>query len=93
MPNPDVAGAAGYVDLLREGGGWALAVLASWVARYLYREREADRKHYEAEKQQLNDRLLAVAERQNLALEKGLQNQQLIIEAMQPRQVATAPPR
>lgn len=76
------------VELLQTGGPWTLLVVAGWVIWKLYEKREADKVKHDAEKQHLNDRLLAMAERQNEVLEKATRNQALLLEAVREAQGA-----
>jgi hypothetical protein len=69
-------------EILATGGPWTLVVFLGVVVKYLYQAREQDRVHYDAEKQKLNDRIIAMAERQNDVLDKTELNQKLLIEAM-----------
>lgn len=70
------------LDAIKTGGPWTLVLALSWVVRFLYLKREADKEKHDTEKQKLNDRLLGMAEKQNEVLEKATENQAAILEAM-----------
>lgn len=69
-------------DVLSTGGPWTLVLFLGVVVKYLYQAREQDRIRYDEEKQKLNDRIIAMAERQNDVLDKAELNQKLLLEAM-----------
>ena len=72
----------GVTEVLSTGGPWTLVLFLGVVVKYLYQAREQDRVRYDEEKQKLNDRIIAMAERQNDVLDKAELNQKLLLEAM-----------
>jgi len=69
-------------EALSTGGPWTIVLFLGVVVKYLYQAREQDRVRYDEEKQKLNDRIIAMAERQNDVLDKAELNQKLLLEAM-----------
>lgn len=70
------------LDALQTGGPWSIVMALSYVVRFLYVGREKDRDRHAEEKQKLNDRLIAMSERQNEVLERATANQALLLEAV-----------
>lgn len=71
-----------WTEVLSAGGPWTLLLGALYAVRHLYLAREADRAKFDADKQALNDRLVAMATRQNEILVRATDNQQLLLAAM-----------
>lgn len=72
----------GITEVLSTGGPWTLVLFLGFVVKYLYQAREQDRVRYDEEKQKLNDRIIAMAEKQNDVLDKAELNQKLLLEAV-----------
>jgi hypothetical protein len=73
------------VETLKTGGPWAIIAVMGWVIRHLYTQRDSDRTKHDDEKQKLNDRLIAMAEKQNEIFEKASDNQTLLLAALERR--------
>lgn len=78
------------LDALQTGGPWSIVMALSYVVRFLYVGRENDRDKHAEEKQKLNDRLIAMSERQNEVLERATANQALLLEAVNATQQPTS---
>lgn len=79
------------IDVLLAGGPWSITAIFGAALRYVYVARERDRAKSDAEKQALNDRIIAMAERQNEVLEQAVSNQRRIIGAMEQTRALPSP--
>jgi hypothetical protein len=70
------------LEALQTGGPWTIVVVLGYVVRYIYVGRENDKDRHAEEKQKLNDRLIAMSEKQNEVLERATANQTLLLEAV-----------
>ena len=70
------------VEVLQTGGPWTLVLGLAYVVKYLYQAREQDRIRNDEEKQNLNDRIIGMAEKQNDLLDRADLTQKLLIEAV-----------
>jgi len=71
-----------WTEVLSAGGPWTLLLGALYAVRHLYLAREADRAKFDVEKQALNDRIIAMAQKQNEILVRTTDNQKLLLAAM-----------
>lgn len=69
-------------EILQTGGPWTLVVGLAVVVKYLYQAREQDRVRHDEEKQNLNDRIIVMAEKQNDLFDRAELTQKLLIEAV-----------
>lgn len=86
---PEPAKGLPYVDDLVQGGPYAVVALLLLVARSLYaelkeerRERLADRDRHDKEKQELNDKVLAVSQQTTTAVLQNTEVQRQLVDAI-----------
>lgn len=98
MNTPEISLFKEILSVVETGGPWTVIVVLGYVIRVLYTKidtilethRQIMVTHAE-EKQKLNDRIIAMAEKQNDLLERSANNQTLLLEAMNaPREVREA---
>lgn len=70
------------VDVLQRGGPWAVTGISMIVSGYLYREMQALQREYAREKQELNDRLIAMTAKQVEVLTTVNENQKQLVAAV-----------
>jgi hypothetical protein len=70
------------VDVLQYGGPWTIVAGGAYVVKHLFQAREKDRERHDAEKQKLNDRIIAMAEKQNDIFDRAELTQKLLLEAL-----------
>jgi hypothetical protein len=70
------------VDTLQSGGPWTIVAGSAYVIKHLFQAREKDRERHDAEKQKLNDRIIAMAEKQNDIFDRAELTQKLLLEAL-----------
>lgn len=87
----DVSFLKEILEALQTGGPWTVVIALGYVVRVLYVRNEQRTAEHAEEKQKLNDRIIAMAEKQNETFEKVTQNQTLLLEAVNaPRQLPPA---
>lgn len=70
------------VDLLQKGGPWTITAICMVVTRHFYSEMRANQRESAKEKQDLNDRLIAMTVKQVEVLTISNENQKHLIEAV-----------
>ncbi len=75
---------AALVDVLSKSGPWALLVIAGFVIWKLYVAKEEASLAYAKEKQELNDRMLAIAKEQTAVIVSNTENVKKLTQAIRP---------
>ena len=75
---------AALVDVLSKSGPWALLVVAGFVIWKLYVAKEEAALAYAKEKQELNDRMLAIAKEQTAVIVSNTENVKKLTQAIRP---------
>lgn len=70
------------VDLLQKGGPWTITAICMLVTAHFYREMRAFQRESAKEKQELNDRLVAMTIKQVEVLTISNENQKNLIAAV-----------
>jgi archaellum component FlaF (FlaF/FlaG flagellin family) len=70
------------VDILQRGGPWAVTAVAMVVSGYLYREMQSLQREHAREKQDLNDRIIAMTAKQVEVLTTVNENQKQLVAAL-----------
>lgn len=70
------------VDVLQRGGPWAVTGISMFVSGYLYREMQALQREHARDKQELNDRLIAMTAKQVEVLTTVNENQKQLVAAV-----------
>lgn len=73
---------AQLVELLQKGGPWTIAVVCMGVARHFYMEMREMQAEFAKEKQELNDRLIAMTAKQVEVLTIVNENQKQLVAAV-----------
>jgi hypothetical protein len=70
------------VDVLQKGGPWTMAAICMVVSVYLYRQVQDMHRDFSKEKQELNDRLIAMTAKQVEVLTVVNENQKQLVAAV-----------
>lgn len=73
---------AQLVELLQKGGPWTITAVCMLVTAHFYRELRAFQRESAKEKQELNDRLIAMTAKQVEVLTQSNENQRQLIAAV-----------
>lgn len=70
------------VDVLQKGGPWTMVAICMGVSVHLYRQVQSMHRDFSKEKQELNDRLIAMTAKQVEVLTVVNENQKQLVAAV-----------